>query len=507
MNKTAYIVGSGSAGVAAAKALLEREYQVIMLDYANTLSSDKEQQIAHIANTSVDSWTEKLLSPLKYPMNKNFPDKLIYADDYPYRDGINKLSIKLDNCGLLPSLAQGGLSNVWGAATLPFHNRDLMAWPLASEDLAKYYTKVAEFVPIAANLDNLIHEYPIYGNLQPYNLAPQIAAFKDLLTDNLSYCTQQNFIFGDARFACNKNQCNNCGLCMRGCPYKLIYRSSDTLNDLLQVQNFQYIPDILVETFNTTCDKIEIIAKTRNGKAINYVADKLFIAAGVLSTAKIVLNSLNYNKPIKLYETSYFIAPFFTYSSKIKADLKKGHTTLTQLFIELNDPKISANTIHLQIYPYNEMLLERIKQMFGKLYFLFAPFVKWLLAKTVIIQGFLHSNDGIPINIQLLDKKLHVKGCSVLFQDKINLILKKFKKFGIAYGIQKSIPGRSFRCGGSFPMVEDVNQYNGIAVNKDGLLKGTNNVYIVDASVFPSIPAQTITYTVMANAYRIGSLA
>ena len=38
----------------------------------------------------------------------------------------------------------------------------------------------------------------------------------------------------------------------------------------------------------------------------------------------------------------------------------------------------------------------------------------------------------------------------------------------------------------------------------NGLLNGTNNVYIIDSSNFTSIPANTITFGVMANSYRIG---
>lgn len=36
-----------------------------------------------------------------------------------------------------------------------------------------------------------------------------------------------------------------------------------------------------------------------------------------------------------------------------------------------------------------------------------------------------------------------------------------------------------------------------------GRLPAWRRVHLVDASVFPSIPASTITYTVMASAHRI----
>jgi choline dehydrogenase-like flavoprotein len=36
---------------------------------------------------------------------------------------------------------------------------------------------------------------------------------------------------------------------------------------------------------------------------------------------------------------------------------------------------------------------------------------------------------------------------------------------------------------------------------------GLKRIHLVDSSVLPTIPATTITYTVMANAHRIGTLA
>ena len=40
-----------------------------------------------------------------------------------------------------------------------------------------------------------------------------------------------------------------------------------------------------------------------------------------------------------------------------------------------------------------------------------------------------------------------------------------------------------------------------------GRLSGLQRVHLVDASVLPSIPATTITLSVMANAHRIASTA
>jgi choline dehydrogenase-like flavoprotein len=63
-------------------------------------------------------------------------------------------------------------------------------------------------------------------------------------------------------------------------------------------------------------------------------------------------------------------------------------------------------------------------------------------------------------------------------------------------------PGRGYHSGGTFPM-----RQNPGALETDllGRPTGFSRVHLVDASVFPSLPATTITLSVMANAHRIGS--
>ena len=62
-------------------------------------------------------------------------------------------------------------------------------------------------------------------------------------------------------------------------------------------------------------------------------------------------------------------------------------------------------------------------------------------------------------------------------------------------------PGRSFHSGGSFPMSQAP---RGFQTDLLGRLPGWKRVHAVDATVFPSIPATTITFSAMANAHRIG---
>ena len=63
--------------------------------------------------------------------------------------------------------------------------------------------------------------------------------------------------------------------------------------------------------------------------------------------------------------------------------------------------------------------------------------------------------------------------------------------------------GQSYHCGGTLPMKKKKSKE--ICSDLLGRPKNFKRIHCIDASILPSIPATTITLSVMANAYRIGS--
>jgi choline dehydrogenase-like flavoprotein len=63
----------------------------------------------------------------------------------------------------------------------------------------------------------------------------------------------------------------------------------------------------------------------------------------------------------------------------------------------------------------------------------------------------------------------------------------------------------SYHVGGSFP--HSARPGAGPASDLLGRVGPWERIHLVDASVFPDIPATTLTFTIMANAHRIASEA
>jgi choline dehydrogenase-like flavoprotein len=62
-------------------------------------------------------------------------------------------------------------------------------------------------------------------------------------------------------------------------------------------------------------------------------------------------------------------------------------------------------------------------------------------------------------------------------------------------------PGRGFHAGGTLPMRTQPGEFETDVLGRPA---GWRRLHVVDAAVLPSIAATTITFTVMANAHRIG---
>jgi choline dehydrogenase-like flavoprotein len=68
--------------------------------------------------------------------------------------------------------------------------------------------------------------------------------------------------------------------------------------------------------------------------------------------------------------------------------------------------------------------------------------------------------------------------------------------------VRISKPGSSVHYGGTIPMRHHpAGRYE---TDRNGLLAGTKRVYIGDSAAFPRLPAKNLTFTIMANALRIG---
>jgi nucleoside-diphosphate-sugar epimerase/choline dehydrogenase-like flavoprotein len=470
-----------------------------MLDAGRELEAERQAVVSRMAAGDKTAWSKADRQQLTRGMvatPAGVPLKLAYGSDFPYRDAEEGIALERRAAGLKPSFARGGLSTVWGGAILPNRAEEMAGWPITPEELAPHYRSVHGFMPLSGRRDRLEELFPLHGEPFPLPLSRQA---EDLLTD-LTRQPLAGLTPGQARLALDQG-CVACGLCLYGCPYGLIYNSAATVEQLRSLPNFTYRPGCIVQRIEENSGGV-IIHGTDSTGALRLEADTLFLAAGVLPTSRIMLASLEaYDHPLRLLGSHYFLFPLLRPRRTPGAVSEELHT-LCQLFLELEAPQLSRHTIHLQCYTYNDLYARAAARALGPFARL-APLTMFL-ERLLLVQGYLHSDSSPAMQLSLgRDGRLALTGEPV---NRVGAIVRgvmdRLRPLGLPFAPRIGLPGEGFHCGGTFPM-----RHSPAPFESDpwGRPHGFQRVHIVDASVLPSIPATTITYTLMANAHRIAS--
>jgi choline dehydrogenase-like flavoprotein len=507
-----YVIGSGPAGVSCAMALVARGEEVTMLDAGFVLEPDAEAVVGRMSKQTPEQWSDDALSSVKMLATVGgAPRKLVYGSEYPYRQPEGYQPLTGTGVDFSPSFAVGGMSNVWGAAMLPYLQSDIDDWPIRLADLARYYPRVLDFVPLAGRIDGLAGLLPLYTDrFQDHRSSRQAQRFLGALERHHEAFAEQGITFGSSRLAVAVKRkpgdgCVYCGMCMFGCPYDLIYSSRHTLAQLTEQPNFRYIGGAIVERLIERGGSVSVHGRLVSGEAVSYEATRVFVGAGPIPTTQLIMDSLGLEETT-LQDSQYFLLPVLQAASS-GARGEELHT-LAQVFMEVQDPAISRRTVHLQLYTYNEIYDLEFRRRFGRLYPLLPTGL--VLDHMSLIQGFLHSDDSVKVRVRRRGDRLRLHRVKNNRPGEVvGRVARKLARNTVRLGAAPVLPmlnieqpGKSFHFGGTFPM--SANPQRG-QTDTLGRPAGLERVHLIDSSCFPSIPATTITLSVMANAYRIGA--
>jgi choline dehydrogenase-like flavoprotein len=514
------VIGSGPAGVACAKALLARGVEVLMLDAGIELEPERAQIVRELGAQKPSQWRPGCVAVLKEGLSvpdKSIPQKLAFGSDYPYRDAGKHAPWRGNGATVRPSLALGGFSTVWGAAMLPYRDADLADWPVKSGELTPHYRAVLAFTGLAAQRDDLADWFPLHcENPGALQLSRQAEALLQRLELHRATLRESGWRFGRARLALRAadsprgSGCVYCRLCLYGCPYGCIYSSADTVRELRANPNFKYQGDVIVAQLRENSGRVFIAGYDRRTREpLSFEADRVYLAAGIVPTTQILLRSQDaYDRPVCARDSQYFIFPMLALHRARDAENEAAYT-LSQLFIELHHPRINRRAAHLQIYSYNGFIAQAVRQSLGPL----KMFARPLAERVLIAQGYLHSDDSPGIEMTLRrDGERDFLQQNVRPNPETRRIVKRVlgefwrqaRRLGAAPAtprLQLTWPGQGFHSGGTFPMRAQPEEFESDCFGRP---HGWSRVHAVDATVFPSVPATTITFPVMANAHRIG---
>jgi choline dehydrogenase-like flavoprotein len=517
---TDLVVGSGPAGLAVAHARLAKGRAVVMLDGGDWLEPAAEaRRDALAAAWDGQGFAAAALAGFRAAQAAGPPGAVRrHGSGFALADPALTLAAVPDWLGLRASRARGGLSNVWGAALLPWREEDIAGWPVAAGALVPHYRAVAGFLPAAGRTDglaDLLPGFPMAGRA-PLAPGPQAEALLARLDRQAAALRRHGVHHGMARQAVAPG-CRRCGLCLQGCPWGLIFSAASGLERLLENPAFRYLPGRVVRSFEATADGVRL--RLEGGEA--FAGTRLFLAAGVMETARIVLAALPEIGPgVTLRDSQHFFTPLLMLRGPRADPETAPHHTLAELFLELDAPEVSPFLVHSQLYGWNEAYAPEMVARYGRrLPFarpLVAALARRLARRLIVAQSFLHSahsgrialtrapGDAQGRLVARFEANPETAVVIAAARARLARALRRAGLLALAPAGRAGAPGSSFHVGGSFPMRTAP---RGAETDPAGRLAGLSRVHLADASVLPSIPATTITLPMMANAHRIGAEA
>jgi choline dehydrogenase-like flavoprotein len=520
---TVVVIGSGPGGAAAAHALCEAGLRVTVLDAGDRIETGRMELFDTLARSAPDRWPPQLARRARatFPADVgHVPLKPAYGSLFPYALDDPDLSITGEGADAVASLAYGGLSNAWGASLLPARRRDIQDWPISLDQLVPHYEAVQRFVPVAAERDELREILPLYtdspGALRRSQQADMLLGH---LRRHAGALSAAGFAFGASRLAVTASaeerggDCRHCGLCLYGCPYGSIYNAAHTFDALSRRGRIDYRGGVYVERLTEQDDSVVVEFHQRRRPTITgrLAASRVFIACGAISSTRLMLASMGHPRRVqRMQDSQYFVVPVLTPRAAPVSVATQGNT-LAQVFVELDGGRISRHTVHLQVYGYNDIMLAALARRLALPAGALERVARPALGRLLVIQGFLHSADSPGLAIQYSADRVRVVGDDATpGRMRVSGLVRRLASHARALGmaplpglVHVGRPGKSNHLGGSLPMRR---RPRALETDVLGRVPGWKRVHVVDASVFPSVPATTVTLSVMANAHRIAAI-
>lgn len=512
------VIGSGLAGMAAAATLVERGARPVVLDIAKGPDRERAEAVQRLARNAPSSWKEAdrelLFSNRTLRDGSRRPRKLAFGSDYFY--GRSDQRFRLESAGTAPPFSQalGGFSMGWGASVLPPDDVDLTSWAIKRDALMPYLRRVMRDLPYSGRDDGLSTHFPILRD----NPAPlQLTHGNEILLRDLAQGTanapRDEVAFGQARVLTRSAACQYCGECLSGCVYGAIHTAAQTLESLERSNRIDHEKGIRVDQVHEENRHVRVLATNASGARVTFVFDRVFLAAGAVSSTAIVLRSKAlYHQEARLLSTGGFVIPLI-HPRRLPTSWPKANTQ-PGIFLEFKARHLSPHWVHSQLSTPNELVFDMLdikKRPIG----LLGTLKQRFLEHVVLAHCNLHSDHANAYVLRLTrDDEGDVLQTRIEDRDDVQvahrLVLRRFTRLMASCGsytlplfARHSARGGSFHVGGSMPM--SIDPQRELETSLLGQPKGWSRVHVVDSSVFPSLPGTTIGLLAMANARRIAT--
>ena len=512
------IIGAGAAGAAAALGL--RDKHVIMLDvgispppnplpdsplYAlresqrdlhSVLLGEQFESLAPIRGEEI---SPKLKAPFIRYLSKR-------PRGFPVDEEVGFKSVQ--------SFAIGGLANAWGAGVLRYNDADLKGFPFGSSELAPLYDELTDHIGISGSSGDDLTEYlgSTYGLLPPTQLSPIMESLLGRYEKRRSKLHAQGVRIGRTRAAIltrpfrARKPFRAFGQDFMWGPQESIYSPLFTIRELISAGHLNYQANVRVSRFEERNDFVVVHAQNlANGHSVEVKGSRIILAAGALNTARIALTSANDTATkLPLLDNAVTFVPVidpFKIGTPLQTDSYIGGELLMVAPGERPERPIQGSIYGLLGPLRTDLLREFPLSIRGNL-----AASRYLVPALMMVQLFYPDDPSPQSTLRLKsDGGLNIVRAGRLVRNRERDICRTLRGLGYVALEQLCVrpsPGSSIHYAGTLPM--SMNPQSQYSTDQNGRLETTTRVYVADAATFPSLPAKNHTFTLMANALRIG---
>lgn len=411
------------------------------------------------------------------------------------------------------SLARGGFANAWGAGVYRFSEQELRGFPISAEDLRPYYDELTQHIGVSGANDDL---EPFFGHddalLPPLRLSGLFTYLLARYKQAHVHFEREGVFLGRPRLAVLTKswkgraayEYDNLEFFQARNP--AIYSPTYTIDEMISAGAIEYLDRRLVLRFKEQGDQVEVHARNlKKDKIEIWRARKLCIGAGALNTARIVLESqFDYDTRLPVLDNPMVCIPFFSVRH-IGAGLPIHDSSLGQLNLIVRDVE-SGETLQGTLYgttgPLRSDVLFTLPLSFSSNLTLMkyvAPAMGLLMLFYPGVenpQSYVRLRKSGELEIEFASARAHPS-----MEKRIIKLLRKIGYLSHPTLIQRPGMGQGLHYAGTLPMRATPQRYQ---TDVDGRLSGTRHVHVVDGGCLSRLPAKNLTFTIMANALRIG---
>jgi choline dehydrogenase-like flavoprotein len=516
------IVGSGPAGISVAWPLVNAGHRVTVLEASPKRADhtpERDITLADLRLNGVPDASSRLLGKGLFGLRNagHVSPKIRVFGAHRIDEFCRALGVREEGFKAIGVFAPGGLSNVWGAAVSAFDDNDLRGYPISAADLDPFYKEVANRVGVSGNTeDDMAGTHGIGFPVQkPLAVSPIV---EKTLANYERNKRKVRMVMGQARSMVLtedlgiRKACTLDNMCLWGCRKNSIYNSAFEIEQLLERPNFQIEHGFLVESLTSVEQGYRVCGydkATRQRRET--IAPVVILAAGTLSSTRLVLHlKEQFGSEVELLTT-----PCAAFALCIPGEIG---STLPELAFGMAQISFRA-----------DILGDETGYAFGQLYgaesvtatdlMAYMPIslrgakhiVRGLLPSLVL--GLLYMPSEYSHNSLRLEQGDEDGPSTLVLSGETSPETKKnmrktmksiatdFRRLGL-YMLPRTFkhyrPGAEAHCGGTLPMGEATTEF--------GEVHECPNLFVVDGSVLNRLPAKHHTFTIMANACRIGHM-